>query len=235
MNEPERDHHLIVTGDGSHTIFVPALQEHYHSTYGALAESRHIFINAGFEVAALQFDQVNILEVGFGTGLNALLTFLRAEELMKEICYTGIESTPVDPALLSRINHVQALAKPGAAAWWNSIHHEAQWNLPFRFANGSTLLKWEGMLQDYEPKGPKFHLVYFDAFGPSVQPELWEDAIFLKLAAMVVEDGILVTYSAKGAVRRALVAAGFRVEKIPGPAGKREMVRAIRLKSDINE
>lgn len=228
MNETVADHQLIITGDGSHTLFVPALQEHYHSTFGAVAESRHVFAEAGFNEAAKRFGVINLLEVGFGTGLNALLTLILADERSIPVHYTGIEPFPLTMDQIAVMNYPAAIDHPAAAHWWKLIHASAHWNTEYAFLNGSSLLKWQGRLEDFTATDPHYHLVYFDAFGPSVQPELWDDSIFLKLAAMVVPDGILVTYSSKGAVRRALVAAGFRVEKIPGPAGKREMVRAIK-------
>ncbi len=220
---------LVVTGDGSHTLLLPGLNEHYHSRHGAVAESRHVFVEAGFEAALLRFQEIRILEVGFGTGLNALLTFIRAEEKGIKVHYTGIEPYPPDPELIAELNYPVCIGHDHAPDWWQFIHATARWNNLSLSPAGISLLKWRGTMENFPGKGYAYNLIYFDAFAPAVQPALWEPYTFRKLAYMLEPEGILVTYSSKGEVRRAICDAGLRVEKLPGPAGKREMVRAFKI------
>ncbi len=220
---------LVVTGDGSHSLFVKSLNEHYHSINGAVTESIHVFVEAGFEFVSNRFEHINVLEVGLGTGLNALLIMHRAEMKRINIHYTGIEPFPPDDEILKRLNYNSIINHPHIPELWEAIHYKARWMKEFRFPSGSSLLKWKGRAEDYNPTDPNVNLVCFDAFAPDVNPDLWELPLFLHIAAIVVKGGVLVTYSSKGSVRRALKSAGFNVEKIPGPAGKREMVRAIKM------
>lgn len=221
---------LITTDDGSHTLFVPELNEHYHSTYGAIAESMHVFIQAGFLYAAAGKEEVRLLEVGMGTGLNAMLTFVEAEKNQKKLFYTGIEPFPLPTAMLLNLNYALQNGDKRSALWWKRIHEEVKWNEIHSFSEQYVITKWEGVFEDFPlPLSQKFNLIYFDAFAPSVQPQLWEAMVFERLAEMIDKGGVLVSYSSKGAFRRNLANAGFYVEKIPGPIGKREMVRGIKL------
>ena len=218
---------IVRTDDGSHTIGLENVDEHYHSTFGALTESRHVFVKAGFDAAAQRFGEISLLEVGFGTGLNCLLTLIRAEQQRVKLSYTGIEPMPLSDQLLSGLNYPEIISDQSSHRWWNFINYGSQWNSRTNSGTEISLLKWEGRFEEFHAEGSLYNLVYFDAFAPDVQPELWRSEVFQKLATMMADGGILVTYSSKGIVRRALAEAGFTVQKIPGPSGKREMVRAV--------
>jgi tRNA U34 5-methylaminomethyl-2-thiouridine-forming methyltransferase MnmC len=219
----------VITSDGSHTLYVPGLNEHYHSVNGARAESEHVFIKAGLEYAAGQFDPVSLLEVGFGTGLNALLALSFAEDHQLCLTYTGLEPCPPEEELLHELNYPDFSDIRDASSWWQRIHFKALWNEKTTLGEWTSFCKYKVGLEDFSAPPESFNLVFFDAFAPLVQPELWTESAFVKIASMMQEGGILVTYSSKGEVRRNLQKAGFRVEKIPGASGKREMVRAFRL------
>ncbi|MBE0662795.1 MAG: tRNA (5-methylaminomethyl-2-thiouridine)(34)-methyltransferase MnmD [Bacteroidales bacterium] len=216
---------LILTEDGSHTIYMEELNEHYHSVYGALQESRHVFINAGLKACNSQ--QVNILEIGFGTGLNALLTFFEAEARNQQIHYTACEPFPVTEMMWKQLNYATLFTEENASTIFDSMHatefgREVQMNGNFTFQKIAQKIENANLLENH------FHLIYFDAFAPAVQPELWTYQIFKKLFDATDNDGVLVTYSAMGEVRRSMTKAGFKVERLPGPPGKREMLRAMK-------
>jgi len=214
---------LQTTADGSHTLFVPELNEHYHSTFGAIQESRHVFVESGFRHLHLQKKQINLLEVGFGTGLNALLTFLQKENTA--INYTGIEAFPPARQLVSQLNYQQQVNSPDAERIFGLLH-DCGWGEFQEIADGFRLKKVLGKIQDIELSPGTFDLVYFDAFAPDVQPELWTAGVFSKLHRAMAAGGVLVTYSSKGLVKRNLTEAGFSIERLPGPPGKRHMLRA---------
>ena len=217
---------LIVTSDGSHTLFVPELNEHYHSTYGAIQESRHIFIEAGFKQIIDDQPVLRILEVGFGTGLNAFLSILEANKTEKTIHYTAIEPFPLEPAIVKLLNYPELLGNSSASLF--KMLHEVVWNREIKVTDHFVLYKVLNGIKNIDLKSNSYDVVYFDAFGPEVQPELWTEEIFRKIFLTLRERGILVTYSVKGSIRRALKNSGFSVEKLPGPAGKREITRAIK-------
>lgn len=216
---------LKQTADGSHTIFVPELDEHYHSVNGAIEESKHVFIRAGFEYCLKPGGKMNLLEVGFGTGLNALLTCLAALKANVQVNYVGIEAFPLPAEIITSLNYPEVTGEPQAAALFSKIH-EANWIYPSYITERFLLNKIEARLEDVSLSPSMFNLIYFDAFSPDVQPELWTGEIFSKLCAALAADGILVTYSSKGLVKQALRNAGFSVERLPGAAGKRHMLRA---------
>ncbi len=219
---------LFITEDGSHTLRVDGLDEHYHSTYGALSESLHIFIEAGLhKILERSPDRLNILEVGFGTGLNALLTLVYDQISGCEIEYTGLEAFPLEEKVWQELNYPHLIQDDRAGELFEKMHR-AEWEKQLEIVPGFKLKKIEQKLQDYQHQGAYADLIYFDAFGPDVQPELWTGEIFQKIADITSPEGILVTYSCKGSVKRALKAAGFEIEKIPGPRGKREMLRGVR-------
>lgn len=218
---PERS--FVRTADGSLTLYVPQWDEHYHSIHGAMQESMHVFIRAGLEHAAAGRDHTSILEVGFGTGLNAWLTALWTLEQDRHIHYTGLEAYPLTEAEVGHLADEMDVP-PQHLELFKSIH-AASWGSESMIADRFALFKWKGLLQEWEPDR-KYDLVYFDAFAPSAQPELWTEEVFRKLFDCTHEGGILVTYCAKGAVRRAMQAAGWEVSKLPGPPRKREMTRA---------
>ncbi|MEI6889340.1 MAG: tRNA (5-methylaminomethyl-2-thiouridine)(34)-methyltransferase MnmD [Bacteroidales bacterium] len=216
---------LISTDDGSHTLFHPELNESYHSSHGAIQESRHIFIESGFRHISPGLDQVNVLEVGFGTGLNALLTLIDTETQSRQVIYTAIEAFPLEAGTWSKLNYPGMLGPIDRAAIF-SILHLASWIQTEIITNNFTLRKLQLKLQDYQPPQNFFDLVFFDAFSPAVQPELWTADIFSKIYASMKPGAVLTTYSVKGDVVRALKTAGFSIEKIPGPPGKRQITRA---------
>lgn len=221
---------LQTTEDGSHTLFVPDLNEHYHSTHGALQESMIVFIQNGLLHIPECIKEINVLEVGFGTGLNALLTVLESKKQRRKINYIAIEPEPVDEGMLKNLNYASIIGSTEAAGYYKKIH-EAGWVYPTFLSDYFIISKIQSKLQDVALRDEQFHLVYFDAFGPDVQPELWTELIFAQLYKCLKPDGILVTYSCKGTVKRALKTAGFTIEKLPGPIGKREVLRASKIRS----
>jgi tRNA U34 5-methylaminomethyl-2-thiouridine-forming methyltransferase MnmC len=218
---------LETTADGSHTLFVPSLNEHYHSTHGALQESELVFIQNGLLHLPGCLKEINLLEVGFGTGLNALLTVLQAKKQRRKINYVAVEPNPVDQELLEKLNYVAVIGGTEAAGYFKKLH-ESGWKYPEFLSDYFIISKIHAALEEITLRNEQFHLVYFDAFGPEVQPELWTEKVFTQLFNCLKPDGIIVTYSCKGTVKRALKAAGFTIEKLPGPAGKREVLRAVR-------
>ena len=215
---------LIITSDGSHTIYVPELDEHYHSIHGAVQESNFIYIQSGFETSSA--DPVNIFEVGLGTGLNALLTAQESTLGSREVNYTAIEKFPVEESMLSSLNHHLFTVSTEKAL--SELIHSATWGKWTRICKNFNLLKINADITDITIK-EKYNLIYFDAFGPDKQPEIWTSKVFESIAAATEKDGIFVTYSAKGEVRRNLKACGFIVTLLPGPPGKRQIIRAVKI------
>ena len=218
---------IIKTADGSNTLYVPHLNEHYHSTFGALNESRHVFIESGLLEAVRSFNEIHILEIGFGTGLNALLTWMEAERIPIKVSYTSLEPYPLGVEIWSVLNYPDCFCTFSYQKIYRRLH-ETDWERDEQISPFFSIQKIRCRLEDYSPEPGAFNLVYFDAFGPDVQPELWTEEIFRKIFSSMKNRGILVTYSVKGSVRRALKNSGFSVEKLPGPAGKREITRAIK-------
>ena len=216
----------IITKDGSHTISIPELNVTYHSVHGAIQESLHVFINAGLQpvLNSPATGSLSILEVGFGTGLNALLTAIEAEKTEKSIYYVALEPFPLNNSVIHLLNYCELLDRQDLQENFIQLH-QCEWNKSIAVTEQFLLHKSGKPLQQFE-HAAKFDLVYFDAFAPSAQPELWTTDVFKKMIGLMHPGGILVTYCSKGDVRRAMQAAGFLVEKIPGPPGKREMVRA---------
>jgi tRNA U34 5-methylaminomethyl-2-thiouridine-forming methyltransferase MnmC len=217
---------IILTGDGSGSITIPEMNVTYHSIHGAIQESMHVFIQAGLRDPEM-FDSVgvhNILEIGFGTGLNALLTLIEADRHKNRIYYTAIELYPLRETEISQLNYCEQLNQPHYKRLFEKMH-QCGWEEMFEISDNFRLTKIKCNLLDFFTEN-FFSLIYFDAFAPAAQPELWTKEVFQKLYSMMNERGILVTYCSKGEVRRAMKSAGFSVEKIPGPAGKREMIRA---------
>ena len=217
----QNDIQHVITRDGSSTLFAPRYDEHYHSMHGAIQESMHVFIHSGLYAHSKTAGKLSVLEMGFGTGLNALLTCLYKEE--RDIDYTTLEAYPISEKLIQSLNYVDEIENEYAQSCFYAIH-QAAWEVPTTVIPGFQLSKHHIQLQDYKP-ARTFDVIYFDAFAPNAQPELWTAEIFSKLFMALDPEGVFVTYSAKGDVKRALIAAGFEVEKIPGPPGKREMLR----------
>jgi tRNA U34 5-methylaminomethyl-2-thiouridine-forming methyltransferase MnmC len=215
---------IKLTSDGSHTLYVPELDEHYHSHFGAVTESKHIFINAG--LGSIEGESVALLEVGFGTGLNALLTALYASEHSIKVNYTSLEKYPLSPAVISQLNY-GSLTGEGGVELFGAIH-AAPWDTPSVISEWFTLHKTVSDLTTDQPEG-LFDIVFFDAFGPDKQPEMWSMAVMSKIAAVMHAGSIFVTYSAKGSLKRMLRALGMEVTLLPGPPGKRVFTRAVKL------
>jgi len=212
---------IETTADGSHTLFVPEMNEHYHSVNGARQESVHVFIEAGLR--QLPLSELSLLEVGFGTGLNAFLTMIEAAESGRFVHYTSLELYPLEPEIISQLNYGKLISEQHAH-WFERLHR-ANWNEEVQITPNFTLYKVKADLCQYTFE-QNFDLVYFDAFAPDKQPEMWNPAHFEQIFSHCNPGAILTTYCAKGTVRRALIAAGFGVERIPGPPGKRQMLRA---------
>ena len=210
------------TADGSYTLYVPELDEHYHSVKGALTESLHIFINMGLKHSSVSSPR--ILEIGLGTGLNCFLTLLNAEENKRHIHYTSIERFPLGMDVIQKLDYPSIIGR-GHNADYLAIH-QAPWEEDTKLSPWFTLHKVEGDFTNYTfEKG--YDIIYFDAFAPEKQPEMWEQSLFNSLYQILNEGGILTTYCAKGIVRRMLQSAGFIVERLAGPpGGKREILRA---------
>lgn len=219
---------IINTGDGSTTIHLPEWNEQYHSIHGAIQEARHVFIEMGLKKAMENNpDEISILEIGFGTGLNALVSWQEARHKQVKILYAGIEAYPVDANEVKRLNFSAEIKEKGAGAIFELLH-TSPWEIPQQLTTGFLLHKQKKFFEEIDEIS-KYDLVYFDAFGARIQPELWTAAIFSKMFQALKPGGILVTYAAKGSVRRAMIEVGFTVEKLPGPPGKREMLRASKI------
>lgn len=217
---------LEKTEDGSHTLFVPELNEHYHSVNGAIQESRHVFVEAGLHACDKQ--QIRVFEVGFGTGLNALLAYFDAAQSHKEIDYSSIELFPISLQLVNSLNYPSMFSIEHTNVFKDL--HLCAWNQAVKISDFFFLTKIQGDLTEYSfAEENSFDVVFFDAFAPEKQPEMWRQAVFTKLYKALAPNGIFVTYCAKGVVRRMLQKCGFLVERLPGPPGKREMLRARKI------
>ena len=219
---------IVTTSDGSKTIKIEAWNEQYHSLHGALQEARHVYIEAGFKTFLERHaDQtsMSVLEMGFGTGLNTLLTVLESMIKPIKINYHGIDAYPVKAKELEALQYPDLLScEP---SFFNAIHKD-NWGEEYKILPHFKLLKKLDLFSKLKYVST-FDVIYFDAFGPRVQPELWEAFIFENMFQALRPRGILVTYCAKGTVRRHMQAVGFEVERLPGPPGKREMLRATKI------
>lgn len=218
---------IEITEDGSHTLFVPGLDEHYHSVHGAVRESLHVYLDAGFGKCAK--DASHVLEIGFGTGLNAFLTLMKAARSRKTVYYTALELYPVSVADAEKLNFAALLAPEMTDVFLRL--HTSEWERPIPITSSFWLCKHFTDFAHPAAFCPeeKFDLIFFDAFAPDKQPEMWTQPIFDHLYSLCSDDAVLTTYCAKGAVRRMLQKAGFEVERLPGPPGKREMLRAQKI------
>ncbi len=218
---------VIYTEDGSTSLFHNGLQETYHSVHGAIQESQHVFIEAGLHhwLRVSKRQTISILEIGFGTGLNALLTALAAEKVGVEIEYQTIEAFPLTMEMVTLLNYPVIIGTDNAKSVFENLH-QADWNQPKKLSPYFDFLKRDLRLQEADFSNETFDLIFFDAFGPDKQPDMWERSNLVKLARAMKPQGVFVTYSAKGQLKRDLVSLGLLVEKIPGPPGKREMIRA---------
>lgn len=216
---------IIITSDGSNTLFVPELNETYHSRHGAISESAHVFVKEGFEFISSK-NELSILEVGFGTGLNAWMTLLAARNVKRKVKFTSLEIHPLDWELVSQLNYLSHKSDSLEAGMYAKMH-TCSWGNDCQISSFFRLKKLKLKLQETHFENA-FDLIYFDAFAPQIQPELWTQEIFESMFESLILGGILVTYCAKGSVKRTLKSVGFDLQSIPGPPGKREMTRAIK-------
>lgn len=228
---------IITTADGSTTIQIEDWNEQYHSLHGAIQEAKHVFIKHGLyyfneekfssvtsSAVEKSQSQISILEIGFGTGLNAFITLLEAERLQKHIHYVGVEAYPVSLEEIAALNYIEQLQAETYSEFFQQIH-TISWERQQDITPYFTLTKQQKLFNNISDKA-SYDLIYFDAFGARVQPELWTETIFKLMFDALKPNGVLVTYAAKGSVRRAMISVGFIVEKLQGPPGKREMLRA---------
>lgn len=228
MNQIE----LYTTNDGSHTLYLPHLDETYHSRNGAIEESLYVFIDKGLNTFLSQNPEIKtiqIFEVGFGTGLNAIITFIAAQKLDLDVVYHSIEAFPLSVEITNQLNYLDGLTEQEQTVFKQM--HLADWNNPIAINNQFTLVKYHNKLESFDNNGllNNIHVIYMDAFAPNKQAELWEIVIFEKLYQLLANNGILVTYTSKGDVKRAMQQVGLTVEKLDGPPRKRHMLRGIKL------
>lgn len=217
---------IFITADGSTSINLPDWNEQYHSKHGAIQEAYHVFIKYGLDAFA-ENATLNLLEIGFGTGLNCFITFLESEKRNLTINYDGVEAYPVTYEESKHLNYVQVLQAQKHEDAFDRIH-KTTWEERHKISTNFQLKKRKQLFENITDKN-KFDIIYFDAFGSRVQPELWTENIFQKMYDALKPNGILVTYSAKGSARRAMQKIGFEVKKVPGPLCKREMMRAVKV------
>lgn len=213
---------IIQTLDGSTTIHLTEWDECYHSKHGAIQEAQHVFIKNGLSL--FQNQKVAILEIGFGTGLNAFITLLEAKKMQQTIDYVGVEAYPISAEEVLKMNYVSELNADKESTLFDTIH-ESNWGEKVLLNDGFTLTKRNQFFEEINDENI-YDLIYFDAFGYRVQPELWSTEIFRKMFKALKNNGVLVTYAARGVVKRSMIEVGFTVEKLEGPPGKREMFRA---------
>jgi tRNA U34 5-methylaminomethyl-2-thiouridine-forming methyltransferase MnmC len=213
---------IITTSDGSTTIHLPDWDENYHSKHGAIQEAKHVFIENGLSL--FKDKSITVLEVGFGTGLNAFITFLESKKLDIAIDYVGVEAYPISSLEILSMNYVKELNAATESHIFEKLH-TCHWEEKTTISDSFSLTKRKQFFTDIDDVS-QFDLIYFDAFGYRVQPELWSTEIFQKMYDALKPQGVLVTYAARGVVKRSMIEVGFTVEKLPGPPGKREMFRA---------
>lgn len=221
---------LIETQDGSHSLYVPELNETYHSFHGAIQESQHVFVRMGLHYFQDKFqtNEIKILEVGFGTGLNAILSYKDLSKKKIKTWYDTIEPFPINEDIWKKLNYVEKLEFDGAEEIYNQLHN-LPWGEKNELSEGFVFTKYKEKLEDIELHLNHYDMVYFDAFAPNKQPELWHLDQLKKVVASMKEDGVFVTYCAQGQFKRDLREAGLEIESLPGPPGKKEMVRGRKL------
>jgi tRNA U34 5-methylaminomethyl-2-thiouridine-forming methyltransferase MnmC len=223
------DLEIIVTGDGSHSLRHPDLNETYHSVHGAIRESMHVFVSNGLEFFEQRHhpEKIRILEIGFGTGLNALLTLRKARESKTRIQYTAIEAYPLTTEIVSQLNYPSMIDPASSAEQFDKLH-SVRWDTPEAVSGIFILEKKKVTLQEADLGLGQFDLIYFDAFAPGKQPEMWELPILNKVERCMRRDAVFVTYCAKGQLKRDLKSLGLVVGTLAGPPGKKEMIRAVK-------
>ncbi len=216
---------ILQTLDGSTTIHLPDWNESYHSKHGAIQEAYHVFINNGLSL--FQGKSISILEIGFGTALNTFITFLESQKALQTIDYVGVEAYPISAEEVLQMNYVSELEAEKERPIFG-LMHQSNWEEKIVISSNFTLTKRKQFFDEISDEN-RFDLIYFDAFGYRVQPELWSTEIFEKMYKALKVNGVLVTYAARGVVKRSMIEVGFAVEKLAGPPGKREMFRATKL------
>jgi tRNA U34 5-methylaminomethyl-2-thiouridine-forming methyltransferase MnmC len=216
---------IITTNDGSTTIHLPELNESYHSKHGAIQEAYHVFIKNGLSL--FEGKSVSILEIGFGTGLNSFITYLEAQKSNQTIDYVGVEAYPVAVEEALQMNYVKELNANQEADIFKDMH-EAVWEEKVAISDDFSLTKRQQLFQDINDEDA-YNLIYFDAFGFRVQPELWSLEVFQKMYNALKINGVIVTYACRSSIKNAMIECGFKVEKLPGAPGKREMLRAKKI------
>lgn len=216
---------LKITSDGSYTLYVPELDEHYHSIHGAVQESKHVFIKYGIQT--LFKSNIRVLEIGLGTSLNALLTAIWSENTGVSVDYTGIEAYPLNDEMNKSLNYGEKIEDKKANSFFNKII-KSSWEIQNRIHSNFVIQKTQCLVEEFEAHR-KYDIIYFDAFGPNTQGELWQFDILKKMHELLEDNGVFVTYCAKGQLKRDLAQLGFKVESLPGPPGKREMTRGIKF------
>jgi tRNA U34 5-methylaminomethyl-2-thiouridine-forming methyltransferase MnmC len=214
---------IISTSDGSSTIYVPELDEHYHSTFGAIKESMHVFINEGYR--SVDTNPLAVFEMGFGTGLNALLTLYESMKDGRQVDYLSVEKHPLGKDIYKQLNYEDFFAENKKSYF--SLLHECRWGEKCQISDNFCIRKLEADFSDMHTDR-LFDIVYYDAFAPGKQAEMWSLDVLSKAASLLKPGGVFVTYSAKGQLKRDLVSLGFSVEHRPGPAGKRHISRAVK-------
>ena len=217
---------IVISQDGSSSVFDEQTKQHFHSQFGAIQESKHIFIEAGWRAAnATNSSEITVLEIGMGTGLNILLTFLESIKDKKTVFYETVEKYPLTQKEVAQLNYLNFFNTQEASHFFSKLH-SCDWSKVQKLTPSFTFIKHHCCALDFNYRQRFFNLVYFDPFSPEVQPELWTYDFFAKIALSMKPLGILVTYCIKGEVRRILKSLGFEIEKLPGPPGKREILRA---------
>lgn len=217
---------IIKTSDGSSSVYLPEWDENYHSKHGAIQEAYHVFIKNGLDLFE-DDSEINILEMGLGTGLNCIISYLESRKRNLRINYLGLEGYPLDIEMILELKHLEQLQAESESIVYHKMLN-VDWNSKHQIADHFYLTKEKVLFEDFD-KHSFADLIYFDAFGARVQPELWTEVIFRKMYEALNENGVIVTYAAKGSVRRAMQAVGLKVERLPGPPGKREMLRGRKL------
>jgi tRNA U34 5-methylaminomethyl-2-thiouridine-forming methyltransferase MnmC len=219
---------IVLTEDGSSSLYVEEIQEHFHSHFGAIQEAQHIFIQNGFcEELKSEPDQISILEIGFGTGLNCFLTILESIKDKSQVYYEGIEKFPLSEAEYKQLNYA-SVHDPHQQYLFDKLH-ELPWEVPVTILPNFKLCKRECSFETTIFDANRFDVVYFDPFSPDKQPEMWEFSVIKKVYDSMKNSAILMTYCTKGVVKRTFKEVGFKIEKLPGPIGKREILRATKV------
>lgn len=220
---------ILKTDDGSSTLKNNLIDDTYHSVHGAINESRIVYLENGFHYTLKSFNtSINIFELGFGTGLNTLLTAIECNKLKIKVNYHAIEAFPIDLSVIQHLNYSEIMNDDSSKKIFSDIH-QCKWNEWINISNYFSLIKEQNKLEDCKLESEKYHLVYYDAFGPSKQPEMWTYDMIYKVCSGITQNGVFVSYSTKGELKRMLKNLGFNIEKLHGPKGKREVLRAVKL------